>query len=417
MAMVHEPVRFLQAGDFHLEQPLSGVEEVPDALRELFLESPYRAAVRVFDAAVTEGVDFLVLTGDLLDPVLTGPRGPVFLAEQFTRLAEREIPVYWVGGTIDPPESWPTAWPMPGNVHVFSRGRVDEFLYQRNGTPRVRLMGTSHNGQSTFRPGEFHMDAGGLFTIAAVHGDAEPSSLHAREINYWALGGRHERHTPTAAPSMIHYCGSPQGRHPGEAGSHGCTLVEVDGQHQVRTSLIPTDIVRWFDEFITVEKGMTAEEFLNRLSERMVALRLAESSVNLLVSWTVAGSGPILDELHHGPLARQALDRLRNDFGAVQPAAWSISLHVQTAIAPPARWREEESLRGDFLRILREWQINPETPLAWDSYFSEAHRAGSVASIASVVDPMERERVLREAALLGIDLLGGPGGEMEENPA
>ncbi len=83
------PFRFIHASDFHLERPLMGVADVPDHLRELFLEAPYKAARQVFDAALTEDANFVVLSGGIVVPSDTGPRGPLLLTEQFARLAER----------------------------------------------------------------------------------------------------------------------------------------------------------------------------------------------------------------------------------------------------------------------------------------------------------------------------------------
>ena len=115
-----------------------GVAEVPDHLRELFLEAPYTAARRVFEAALVEDVKFVVLSGGIVTASVTGPCGPLFLAEQFTRLAERGIAVYWASSAIDPPEVWPAAIRLPQNVHVFPRGRVEEFLVQGEGGPKVK---------------------------------------------------------------------------------------------------------------------------------------------------------------------------------------------------------------------------------------------------------------------------------------
>src|SRR5262245_61855813 len=95
------PFRFLHASDLHLERPLSGITEAPDHLRSLFLEAPYQAAERLFELAVSEKVDFVVLAGDVLDPSLCGPRGPIFLCEQFRLLNDRSIVVYWAGGEVD----------------------------------------------------------------------------------------------------------------------------------------------------------------------------------------------------------------------------------------------------------------------------------------------------------------------------
>ena len=45
--MSHRPFRFVHASDFHLEMPLAGLAEVPDHLREPLLEAAYTAAARV----------------------------------------------------------------------------------------------------------------------------------------------------------------------------------------------------------------------------------------------------------------------------------------------------------------------------------------------------------------------------------
>ena len=123
--MSHRPFRFVHASDFHLETPLEGVAEVPDHLREPLVDAAYTAAGRVFDAVLAEEAEFLVLSGDILHPPHTGPRGPLFLSEQFARLAQRQIPVYWATGGIDPPEVWPGVIPLPEQVHLSVRGPGD----------------------------------------------------------------------------------------------------------------------------------------------------------------------------------------------------------------------------------------------------------------------------------------------------
>src|SRR5262245_15288823 len=115
--MSFEPVRFLHASDLHLEQPPYGLADIPEHLRSRLIEAPYSAATRLFDAAVAEKVDFVILAGDVLDLHAAGARGLLFLADQFTRLAERNIDIYWAPGEVDLPERWPAATvPLPANV-------------------------------------------------------------------------------------------------------------------------------------------------------------------------------------------------------------------------------------------------------------------------------------------------------------
>jgi DNA repair protein SbcD/Mre11 len=405
--MSTQPFRFVHAGDFHLEQPLMGVAEVPDHLRDLFLDAPYSAAGKVFDAALAEDADFVVLSGDILHPQGTGPRGPLFMVEQFIRLAERGIGVYWAGGLADSPEAWPAALRLPQNVHVFPHGRVEEVTVHRDGEPLARLAGMSRDKQRPLRPGDFSPDPGGLYTIAVAHGDADAAAMQARTVHCWALGGRHDRSTPSSGPQFIHYCGSPQGRCPEESGVHGCTLVQVDPQRQTRTALIPTDAARWLGERIAVDETTLREDLENRLRDRMHTLLETAPAAALLISWTVAGRGPVVAQLRRTRLAAELIEGLRSDYGYRSPTAWSVSLEVELSETLPPEWYEQETIRGDFLRAVRQLQMNPEEPLALDSYVAEAHLAGTLGAATAVAGKVARDRALRAAAALGVDLLSG----------
>jgi DNA repair protein SbcD/Mre11 len=426
--MAHRPFRFIHAGDFHLERPLAGVAEVPDHLRELFLESPYTAARRVFDAALTEDVQFVVLTGGICTPSLSGPRGPLFLAEQFVRLAQRGIGVYWAGSMIDLPDAWPAAVRLPQNVHFFPQGRVEELMVQDSAGPLARLAGTSCDDRRPWRAADFQPGAegdpkgdspifagakigtvptAGLYTIAVAHGEIDLAVAQTRGLHYWALGGRHDRSTPLTGPQAVHYCGTTQGRRPDEAGVHGCTLVQVDEQRQTRTSLIPTDAVRWMGERLAIDDGTTAADLETRLRDRLGALVDGAPNVATLISWTLSGHGPLLGPLRRGTLAGELLQRLRGDYGYRSPPAWSVSLGVEPAEMLPPEWYEQETIRGDFLRAIRRLQMNPGEPLGLDRYVSEPHRAGTLAALVALDAGPPRDGVLREAAALGVELLSG----------
>ena len=405
--MSNRPFRFVHAADFHLEQPPHGLTEVPDHLRELFIESTYWAAERVFETVLSEEAEFLVLSGDVLHPQRTGPRGPLFLVAQLQRLAEGGIPVYWAGGRIDSTDAWPSTVRLPDNVHVFDRGTPEEFVHKHAAVPLARLVGASRRAGRKIRAHDFDPDPTGLFSIAVVHGTAEAKTLRARGVNYWALGGRHDRSTLFSSPNVAHYPGSPQGRCPGECGPHGCTLVEVDQTGKARTTLVPTDVMRWQSERIVVDEATTEEDLETLLHERMHTLVESIPGMDLLISWNIVGGGPLLGRLRRGKLATELLEGLRAKYGFGPPAAWSVSLDGEpTAVLPP-EWYEQQTIRGDFLRAVREYQVNPDQPLELEAYLAEQHVAGTLASAASVSDKATRQQVLREVALLGVDLLSG----------
>jgi DNA repair protein SbcD/Mre11 len=405
--MSNWPFRFVHASDFHLEQPPSGMAEVPEHLRDVLLDAPYTAAERVFQTVLAEDAALLILAGDILHPQYTGPRGPLFLVEQFARLAERGTAVYWAGGEVDPPDAWPSAVALPENVHLFPRGRVDEFVHQHEGSPLLRLAGTSREKQRPIRANDFTPDAAGLYSVAVVHGAADAAALQARGIHYWALGGRHERGTILNGPQLAHYPGTPQGRCPDEAGIHGCTLVQVDEQRQSRTSLIPTDALRWLSERVVFDETTSRNDLETRLRERMHALLENAPRLDLMVSWTLAGCGPLLAQLRRGGLSAELLGWLRSEYGFTRPAAWSVSIEVECAAPLPPEWYEQETIRGDFLRTIRQLELAADEPLNLESFVAEKHLAGTLASAVAIADKPARQRVLREAALLGVDLLSG----------
>jgi hypothetical protein len=338
---------------------------------------------------------------------LTGPRGPLFLAAQFARLAEREIAVYWTSGRVDLAESWPTAIRLPDNVHVFPAGRPEHYLHQRDGLPVARILGASRVQGRAIHASDFEPDPGGLATIAVLHGIAEADALRDRGIDYWALGGSHERNTLFSAPHVAHYPGTPQGRQPAETGPHGCTLVHFDDQRHIRTTLIATDVMRWQSERVAVDETTTREVLEARLRQRIAAMRESAPGIDLLIAWSIFGSGPMAAEIRHGRWPAELLESLRSEYGRGPAGAWSLSIAAEAPAAFPPAWYEQETIRGDFLRALRDLQTSPETPIDLESMLAPEHLAGMLADVAAISDPATLGHVVGEAAALGVDLLSG----------
>ena len=226
--MANWPLRFIHASDLHLQCPAAGLAEIPDHLHDLLVDASFQAAERVFSAAIDEEAEFLVLAGDVLDLQRAGPRSLLFLAPQFQRLAERHIDAYWAGGLADPPESWPSWLPLPDAVHVFPRGRVQEFVHQRNAMPLVRLAGCSRDASRPMPLAEFEPDASGLFTVGVANGPAEPAATWEPGALVLGAGRQPGADHALGRAAAAHYPGSPQGHSPQESGAHGCTLVQVD---------------------------------------------------------------------------------------------------------------------------------------------------------------------------------------------
>ena len=417
--------RFLHASDFRLDVVPRGLTEVPDHLRDTLLDAPYTAARRVFDTALAERVAFVLLAGNILQTDLAGPRGTAFLIEQFDRLAKAGISVYWAGGESDPPEAWPTAFPLPDNVRVFAKDRMTDFLHQYDGSPLARIVGTSR-GSRQLHPAEFSPDAVGLFSIGVVCGEMETMALQSqtdgleahptridgleahltRGIHYWALGGRAERTTLFNSPGIAHYPGTPQGRSPAESNTHGCTVVHVDNQGRARMTFIATNAMEWRHETLLIDSS-TQRESLEAICTQRIHSLTEGSKTDLLVTWAIGGSGPLVAELRRGKLRGELLEWLRIEHGLSSPIVWTVGIELEWQNALPTSLYEQETILGDFLRALRDFELDPQQALNLESLLADGQAAGLFSQAVAIADPAARKRVLHEAALLGMELLGG----------
>lgn len=403
--------RFLHASDLHLERSPGGLAEIPDHLHAEVAAAPYQAARRVFDAAVKHEVDFVVLAGDVVDLQLSGPPAVAFLGEQFGRLHDVGIKVYWAGSPTDHFSQFADAWPLPDGLRRFPLDRIVHLVHHRHDEPLVQILGTSSEQRvggtqrTNISAADFRPDSSDLFSVAVAYGATDAESLAPHPIDYWALGGRHTRHSLLTEPATGHYCGTTQGRGPEEAGPRGCTLVQVDEDRRARTTFIPTDAVRYLDERVTVDALTTDAQLLEVLTHRVAELLVDPFGPELFVRWTVTGSRSLADRWRSGKVPAELVSRLREHRTEQRPGVWTVSLEAATAEDVAEERYDEETLLGEFLRTVRHYVDHPHEPLSLDTLLGERHRAGRLSGLAHLDEPEVRRAVLAEAAALGAALL------------
>ena len=402
-----QPLRLVHASDLHLERPLYGLAEIPDHLRELLIEAPYHAAEQVFETALAEDVDGVLLAGDVLHVDRAGPPAIVLLLDQFARLGERNIPIYWAGGMCDAPDTWPRSVTLPKNVHVFPVGHVESFDLARAGETIARVQGTSCREDGAIDAKGFHRDVHGLFTIGVAHGTSDSAGHEGDRVHYMALGGRHQQQTVDMEPGVAHYCGTPQGRGPNETGPHGCTVVTVDDTHKAKTKFVATDTVRWIDQAMEVTATTKEEQLHDRMVERLDKLRAQHPGIDLFVRWNIRGTGPLVNRLRPNSLADELLVDLRRQFGERAPFIWSVSISCDSALSVPAEWYDQETCLGDFLRVVRDFETQ-ETAFDLQHFLPENVRDEFLESVATIEAADVRTELLCRASKLGVDLLTLP---------
>ena len=398
--MASQGFRFIHASDFRLELPVDGLTSLPDRFGDAILDAPRLAAERVFDAALREKVDFVVLSGDLLSPRETGPRGMLFLIEQFNRLETAHIPVYWAAGQTDSPDVVPAAFRFPANVHIFPVGQIEEVFFQRDGVALARLLGTSWGKSAVAPRGSVSPveDADDLYTIGVYNGRLSSEALKSDSVRYWALGGSRVRETVSRSPSLAVYAGSTLARNFSETGEFGATLVEVGESGRATATLVRTSPLRWSTESLTIREDETEEEALAAARSRMKAIQEKEREDasyvgrsldgNIwLVSWRVDAEGSALPALRYGATTQTIVRDLRSDFAKEAPIVYAVDFEPVVPDKMPEEMYERQTILGDYLRMIRYYSENEGDELDVEAFMPESMRAWAA-----------RERVKNEIA-------------------
>lgn len=366
-------VRFLHAADLHLGSQLKTRHRRSHRSDDGLDSAVYTAVERLFDVAIGESVDFVVVAGDLYDEAARSVRANAFLKEQFERLAARDIPAYVAYGNHDPVGNATTYVDLPDNVHEFDHEEPEEFLYPDSTAPEARIWGQSyrdrHESRSMYR--RFTPDDGRIPNVGVLHTALDPdggkyvpvarSDLEGKDdVHYWALGHVHDSRI-LAGERPIAYPGVPQGRQITEQGVGGCYLVELDASGTADVEFVPTSPVVWR----TVEVDVGGEDVasipdVERAVERAadalsasidpfdgadVAVRDHEWGIEGYVCrWRLTGNGPAHQTLAGDEDAiRELTKRLRRRLASREPFVWTDA--VRDATGPPVPAVDE--LRGD----------------------------------------------------------------------
>jgi|TARA_R110002072_G_scaffold122601_2_gene257350 DNA repair exonuclease SbcCD nuclease subunit len=420
--MPGESFRFIHASDFHLETPLGDLDHLPPQLRTAMATAPRDAAAAVFEAALAENIDFLVLSGDLMHPVAAGPHGMSLLLDGFEKLHAANTAVYWAAGIADDPKQWPEAVPLPPNVTLFPRDRAVAIPHQRAGRTVCSVIGRSSEGRSTLHVAGFQTETTDEFTVGVGHGIADASALSGARMDYWALGGPHN-HTEIegGATAGAIAPGSPQGRNGDEAGPHGYVVVDVDAEHTARVRRVETDRFRYLNVAIDSDEIRSAGSLRNLLGQKIGTLTNEHGGRHLLIAWEVT-----LDNAEVLPSVGDPTELLRNlrrDHGTTNPAAWTTRLTVRPPHNYPKSWQDEDTILGDFLRASKKFagarvrgnstDEASTTPTGGDRLdlmpFTEEHSdlSSTASSLLGDVPADQREAILADATLLGVELLRG----------
>jgi DNA repair exonuclease SbcCD nuclease subunit len=405
--MAKESFRFIHASDFHLERPFQDIFDLPDHLKRALVDAPWKAAATVFEHALSEHVDFVLLAGDIVNPATTGAQGVAFLLEHFEALKGKRIEVFWVGGSVDDPDRWPSSIALPSNVHLFSKKQAEQLIFRRNQSALVTVIGRSTDGNEIVRAAEFAHEPDDTYVIALAYGNADAESLSTENIDYWALGGKHQSVIVQTEEPAIRYCGSPQSRCLKEEGPHGFVMVDVDAQRHTQIHTIDCDLFRYSEQDIDAEDIGLGKDIRGAMAKRIARLQSEAAGRSLLIKWRI--SMDLENASVVGPAAlEELLSWLRREFGHGQPCVWSTDIEILPPKELPASWKDEDTILGDFLRIAAAHKKEHAKNLSLKAIIqAEVPATNLWQTTLTPSDTTALLTTLERSTLLGVDLLRG----------
>lgn len=232
------------------------------------------------DYALDEGVQALLISGDLFDSDQRSAKTAAFLIAEFDRLASQDVEVLYIKGNHDAENPVTGGLSFPGNVHVFSGHGGKKQLKDSD----VWIHGVSFSGKHAPEslaekipdPEPHAINIAMLHTSLAgspghdVYAPCSVDELKQRGFDYWALGHIHKRQVHCEQPWIV-MPGIPQGRDIGEHGAKSATVLSIaDGA--ITTHELPTSSIEFMEANIDIKSIESLELLRAKLREEFDTL-------------------------------------------------------------------------------------------------------------------------------------------------
>lgn len=311
--------KFIHCSDLHLDSPFQVHTTAGNEVSTVLHDAAVDSFTALCDFAIDEGVDFIVVSGDVYDGIERGIRAQLRLLREISKLSASGIDVYMAFGNHDPlGQGGEMAIKWPLNLHIFPTEPFT-FSLEKEGDLYGRITGISYQTKHEQRnlAQLFPNVAGsGLFEIAVLHGNIGGNTEHdnyspatledlvSKGYDYWALGHIHKRMVLSESPFVI-YPGNLQGLHmkPSERGPKGAEFVSVGSEVKHRFTPFARVV------FEQIEVDVTGVESVDSL--------LAECEERAIALVANSGAGSLIVRVHLVGIADEELQRAIEDIESV----------------------------------------------------------------------------------------------------
>ncbi|WP_125581777.1 metallophosphoesterase family protein [Levilactobacillus cerevisiae] len=289
-------MKFIHAADLHLDSPFLGLTSLPSSLLTTVRQSTFTAATRVFDRALAEQVDFVILAGDLFDRAEQSVAAQAYLFQQFDRLNSAHIPVIISFGNHDYLADQHQTVAYPANVTTLG-ANVSTHTLTLNSGEAVAISGFSYPQRwvTTDQLADYPVHAATDWHIGVLHGAVATGSadhyapfhvadMLTKRYDYWALGHIHHHQLLTEQPPIL-YAGNTQGRSINETGEKGAYLVTSESGRLVPQFFTTAEIL-----WATATLRSAATDLRQLTTELTAWLTEHVAAQSTLTQLTIAGA-------------------------------------------------------------------------------------------------------------------------------
>lgn len=330
-----DDVRLLATGDLHLGRHPTRVPEELDGQQV----SPAAVWTATVDAALERAVDAVLVSGDVVDRENRYVEAYGDFERGARRLDDADVPLLVVAGNHDH-DALPDlvgSLDLDGVELLGADGTWERRTIERDGEPVCRVDGWSFPSQhvlrnplSSYEPAELDDAANSCPAIGLLHADLDATDsdyapvttadLRSETADAWLLGHLHAPGVRSDRDPLVLYPGSPQPLDPGEPGTHGPWLLEIDadesgpGPTTVTTEQLPLATLRYDDVAVDVSDVEAATDVTpavrNRLEDRLRDADVPTTAPEcLLARVRLTGRTDV-----HGEL-RETADRIESQLG------------------------------------------------------------------------------------------------------
>ena len=300
--MAAKPLRLLHAANLQLDCPLRGIGSIRDDIREIVDSATLTAFERIVTTSLEKDVDALVITGNTFDASYPSLAAEVALRDAFSRLAERQIPVFVVPGRIDPGSAWQEMPPLPKNFTVFlDPGETPIDLTDHGHLLATILPVTAETsiepeelaniqGGRTSARGDRPFMVGLLLTDRVVEKHERPrlSAARSAALDWLLCPSGADTDSLPLTDGHIFTQTSPQGMGRSQTGVHGVTLLEVDPNRKTKKTVINLAPVRWEKITQNIDNVSSQDALVERMVAQLERLPQLKGEVLRVIEWQLS---------------------------------------------------------------------------------------------------------------------------------